>query len=363
VSERNAAWLAHVRDAAAAVTDWDEVVSLAWRNGVVAFARAAILDAAIAVRPGAARALAAEEVAAVATALLLDATLRTVVAAFNHASIEVIVLKGPVLARTVYPRPELRPYADLDLAVRARAVDAAAESLRSLGFGEITASGAPVAPATGRRGPLPLQRRFLGGGGSVLVDLHPDVLQLGLRPLDEAGRWRRAIPAAGLPAGALALSDGDQLLQLCVHVHKHGFDRLIWLKDLDLVMRHRASGIDWAELRAMARREGAAGSVWYALEIAARLLGTPVPSEVSELAPSAPVRALYRRVWPPGRIASLAARMHRRAVQFDQTDSWRGMLPTLLFMGRRRDRLASIAGFALGRSTGSQPAGHAGGTG
>jgi hypothetical protein len=99
----------------------------------------------------------------------------------------------------------------------------------------------------------------------------------------------------------------------------------------------------------MARREGAAGSVWYALEMADRLLATPVPAVVAHLAPSALSRALYRRAWPLERIAGLSAQMHRRAVQFDQTDEWRGMLPTLLFMGRRRDRLAAMVRFATGR--------------
>jgi hypothetical protein len=161
----------------------------------------------------------------------------------------------------------------------------------------------------------------------------------------------------------LALGDDDQLVQLCVHVHKHGFERLIWLKDVDLLVRRRAQHIDWERVSAIAHREGAAASVWYALEVAFRLLGTPVPLEDWHLAPSLLERALYRRVWPLERIGSLDARMHRRAVQFDQADSWRGMLPTLLFMGRRRERLSRIARHAVARSTGSQPSGHAGGTG
>jgi hypothetical protein len=362
VRERNAASLDQLRAAAAAVSDWDVVVSLAWRNSVAAFVRSAIHDAAIQPPSTVVRRLRDEELSGVATVLLLDSTLERIAAAFVERSIAVIVLKGPVLARAVYARAELRPYGDLDLVVRAPALDAAAATLRDLGFGEITSYGEAVAP-TSTRGPIPLQRRFLDGRRSALIDLHTDALQLGLEPLSEDDRWRRAVPVSGLPAGTLALRDDDQLIQLCVHVHKHGFERLIWLKDLDLFVRQRASRVDWARMSAIARREGAGASVWYALEVAASLLGTPVPADSRRLAPSAIGRALYRRAWPLERIASLEAPMHRRAVQFDQTESWRGMLPTLLFMGRRRDRLARIARHAVSRSTGSQPSRHAGGTG
>jgi hypothetical protein len=41
--------------------------------------------------------------------------------------------------------------------------------------------------------------------------------------------------------------------------------------------------------------------------------------------------------------------MRRRAVQFLAADSWRGMLPNLVLMGRRGDRLRAIASAVLGR--------------
>jgi hypothetical protein len=182
-----------------------------------------------------------------------------------------------------------------------------------------------------------------------MVELHLDPLQMGLRPTREAARWERAQPVEALP-GALMLSLEDQIIQLSVHVHKHGFSRLIWLKDLDLLVRRYADSLDWSAVLAGARAEGLTSSVWYTLRLSAQLFGTPLPAgPMRALAPIAPVRWLYYLVWPPDGVANLHGHMRRRAVQFLAADSWRGMLPNLVLMGRRGARLRAIASAVLRR--------------
>jgi len=198
----------------------------------------------------------------------------------------------------------------------------------------------------------------------ALIELHSDPLQLGLSPIDEGGRWARAVAAPDLGPGALTLGEDDQLLQLCVHAHKHGFSRLMWLKDLDLLVRTREARLEWRLVDAVARREGVRASIWYALSLASAILGTRMPAAAEAMAPAPPIRLLYRRVWPVERIGGLNAGMRRRAVQFHAAESWRGMLPTLVLMGRRRDR-ARLLLRSVGRrrSTGTQPSSHGGITG
>jgi hypothetical protein len=140
------------------------------------------------------------------------------------------------------------------------------------------------------------------------------------------------------------------VIQLSVHVHKHGFNRLIWLKDLDLLVRELGDSMDWKVVHASARAEGVEGSVWYTLWLASQVLGTPLPAgPMRALAPILPIRQLYRMVWPPAGVADLRGHMRRRAVQFLAADSWRGMLPNLVLMGRRGDRLRAIASAVLRR--------------
>jgi hypothetical protein len=188
----------------------------------------------------------------------------------------------------------------------------------------------------------PFHRMFISATDRALVEIHADPLQLGIKPTAEDDRWRRALLEPGLGASALVLRDEDQLIQLCVHAHKHGFSRLIWLKDLDLFMRRLGPTVDWLLIDDVARREGVRASLWYALSLAKDLLGTPGTAVSERMAPAAPVRALYRRIWPRHTIADLDAAMRRRAVQFHVAESWRGMLPTLVLMGRRADRLRLI---------------------
>jgi hypothetical protein len=138
------------------------------------------------------------------------------------------------------------------------------------------------------------------------------------------------------------------LVHLSVHAHKHGFSRLIWLKDIDLLLRTRGNGFDWDLAVETARREGVQPSVWYGLRLVSTLLRTPVPrSQLGRLRPGPLLRTLYHLIWPVARIADLDGYMRRRGVQFHAAESWRGMLPSLVLMGRRRTRARAILQYLL----------------
>ena len=64
--------------------------------------------------------------------------------------------------------------------------------------------------------------------------------------------------------------------------------------------------------------------------------GLFVDVPATRLRPGLVLRGLYRCVWRPAAIVALEGHMRRRAVQFHVADSWRGMLPSLVLMGRRR---------------------------
>jgi hypothetical protein len=334
-----------LQQVAQVVQDWQAVAELAARHGVSGFVRQAVARDGVAVPPFVAEGLRSATLAQLTHVARLDAALAQILPALQGADVPAIVLKGPVLSRLVYPDRSLRPYSDIDLNVREPDELRVVETLLATGLVEVP-HGAEVERLTHAHhvhGGGAFHRVFVGPAGGVMVELHLDPLQMGLKPTREAARWKRAYPVAALP-GALMLSLEDQIIQLSVHVHKHGFNRLIWLKDLDLLVRTYGDTLDWAAVRAGARAEGVASSVWYALWLAATVLATPVPSgPLRALAPSPPVRLLYRLVWPPAGVANLHGHMRRRAVQFLAADSWRGMLPNLVLMGRRGARLRAMA--------------------
>jgi len=335
--------------AVAGVQDWDGLIALALRHRVAAYLLAATRCAAgtgggSLLPPDAARAVRAVVMGQALSVSVLQGALTRSLEVLGAAGIPVIVLKGPVLARTLYPSPTLRPYSDVDLTVPGASVAAAGAALRGAGFEEVVyeAEAARAASAGHVHAGASFHLKFIEPRSGGLVELHGDPLQLGLRPAGEAGRWRRAVPVPGLD-GALMLGWEDQVVQLSVHAHKHGFERLIWLKDLDLLLRTFGAGLNWRLVETVARAEGVTASVWYALELAARLLGAPLPAEVRRrFRPALPLRTAYRLAWPAARIADLDGWMRRRAVQFHAAESWRGMLPSLFFMGRRGDRSRAI---------------------
>lgn len=324
---------------AAGVANWTAVVDLAARNGVTAYVRRRMARLSDEVPAKIRASLRDAEIAAVGSTLALDAELSRVVSTFRGEGLETLVLKGPVLARTLYPEVVLRPYSDVDIVVRTAEFDRAARCLAGLGFRELPYEAEIARVAFADAGAEePFHRMFLGPADRSLIELHADPLQLGLRPVQEDARWRRAVPLAWLASEAVALSDEDQVVQLAVHVHKHGFSRLIWLKDLDMLVRRRGAHLDWDLVRSVSKAEGVGASVWFALSLARDVLGTPrTPADA--LAPSPPIRALYELTWPRARVAALEMTMRRRAVQFHAAESWRGTLPTLVLMGRRRERL------------------------
>jgi hypothetical protein len=329
------------------VRDWQHLVDLAVRHRVTPY----LLDGRVEMPAGVAAQLRAEELAAQAVVMLLDAELRRVHAALASAGVGVMILKGPGLARELYPDPRFRTYADLDLTIHEQDGQRAATVLTDCGYRELAydAEEGRQACVGHHHASGSFHRLFAGSNERALIELHLDSLQLGVRAACEAERWTRAVPVSGLP-GLLMLGPEDQLVQLSVHAHKHGFSRLIWLKDLDLLLRSKVGPLCWDLVVDIARREGACGSVWYALSLAAALLKTPVPTAAERLRPRFGTRLLYRAIWSEATVANLDGRMRRRAVQFHAADSWRGMLPSLVLMGRRAPRLRMLASVLVNRA-------------
>jgi len=279
--------------------------------------------------------------------LELNAKLKQVVFALTTAGVPPIVLKGPVLARSIYPAAALRPYDDIDLLVQAPHLELTMAALQACGLME-NPWGEPLGPDQ--------HHKFGTRDGRLAVDLHTDPFDLFLPATDEAARWRRALPVAHLP-GAWMLCPEEQLVQLSVHAHKHDFRRLIWLKDLDLLLRACADRLDWDLVVGLARREGLDASVWFGLRLVETLLGTPVPVEVmARLRPAAPLRVLYGAIWPTAEVAALdtnaelsdaglrAGSFQPRRLRHRLFRRWKiaGRRTGLILVGRRREHARAL---------------------
>jgi hypothetical protein len=330
-----------LRDVVAGIDDWFWTVRTSCRHGLAGLVAAAVARHSLELPEAASTLLRETVLEDAARRLSLETRLEEVLADLDSAGVSAIVIKGPSVARTLYSSRRLRPFTDIDLVVTRRDLAIAADVLAGRGYEErsYAAEAARRAHAgdAGSGGDFHLV--FVAPDGNTF-ELHAEPLQLGLPPACEAGRWLRSRPLPGLD-NALMLCPEDQLIQLATHVHKHGFSRLIWLKDIDLLCRR--FDLDWDLVAEAAGAEGVRASVWYSLTLARLLLLTPLPRRAEQrLRPSLPERALYRALWPARRIASLQGFMRRRSVQFHAAESWSGMLPSLVVMGRRADRLRAL---------------------
>ena len=211
-----------------------------------------------------------------------------------EASLDVIVLKGAALAETVYPRPSLRWFGDLDVLVRPGDAAQARALLASLGYVADEARWSDLVAG------LDCQVNFFRhtDKGPVVVELHTDLLNNALfreqARLDHAGLWSRSRRVTLAGVEARVFGPEDQLLHLCLHLASHYFDAPNSLRDIAQVCA--ASDVDWPLFVALCRLSGLAIAGFCGVFAASSLLGASVPSSaLHSLAPRRH-RALLERL-------------------------------------------------------------------
>lgn len=217
--------------------------------------------------------------------------------ALGAAAIDVLVLKGALLARTVYPAPEARIRTDIDLLVASKAVEDACAALRGIGF-------APSYEVHG--GPPMTQAQWLRRGDSPIhaVDLHWD---LSNRPLLKDRFEFQAllarsveVPGSARPVGGLCAEDA--LLHAGAHYfghHRGEFRPDQWLLDMDLLWRSLGEG--GAERVAEAALSSGIGSLVAAgMRLSVERFETPVdPGWLDQLGQASRPESAQRLTRPP----------------------------------------------------------------
>jgi len=255
--------------------------------------------------------------------------------AAEQERLHLIVLKGAALAETVYPRPGLRPFGDLDVLVRPSEAVRARALLESLGFvvdpvqwsalvsgDDCQANFFKDCPAGGDAPPAP-----------VVVELHTDLINNdllwgGMR-VAASGIWERTHTARLAGSAARVLGPEDQLLHLCLHLAGHYLAAPQSLRDIHQVCGSCAP--DWPLFVRLAREARAAAACFAGLLAAAALLGTPIPPTVLDAL--APRRG--RHILERGAVV--------RASDVTQADTEHLRFPLLwLLLEGRRLRLAAL---------------------
>jgi hypothetical protein len=213
-----------------------------------------------------------------ARTLALSTELATILRALERAGIACAPLRGIALAERLYDDVCARPAGDIDLLVRRADLDAVETTLGALGY-----------RAVDRRAGFAREFSYTlemarDAHGGVVVEPH---WTLAYPPfvdaLDMARVWARCRPGRVTGQSALLLASEALLLNLCLHlVHKAPHVPLLWLLDVDRLVRREAGTIDWDELCMLARGARVGRQAALALHAVATVLGTPVPPAAME---------------------------------------------------------------------------------
>lgn len=221
--------------------------------------------------------LAAEQAGAIDRHVRALGDLAGLAPALDAIGVPWLVIKGPVLAESYYPRPDLRSYNDLDVVVPGQHLGAVLDAVHEVG-GRLLDRNWPRLRELGV-GELLLRLRH-----GTLLDLHWRVLsqpELRHQTCASSGTFlERARPVVLGGVRAMTLDPVDTLVHLGAHGTLSGGHRLIWLKDVA-----QAAGDDapsWDDAVARARELGIGPAVALALARTRRVLGLDVPRGVPE---------------------------------------------------------------------------------
>lgn len=265
--------------------------------------------------------------------------------------IEVMVLKGAILAPTLYDDPALRPMNDIDLLFHPQNLSRIGLLLENLGYiakykqsglGPGVTKHLSTYRRSGNDGATP--NPYLSTGADRTVEPHGSLEEswFGLKIDITPGVWERAVPVTLHGQPAYRLSAADMLLHLAVHAVFHvimGTSAFVQFYDLGQVLKTWSAELDWSLILALARRAQAQPFLYAGLYWSRRLYRVSLPeAPLEELAAACPsdlltyinntdITAIFKRTQHPP-LVTLKQRL-RRGVQ-DRWEaarwacSWRG---------------------------------------
>jgi len=271
----------------------------------------------------------------------INRNIRQVLSALNESGIDYLVVKGPAIAQSLFPEQNLRVYNDLDIIIREKNWGDFAELLFKLGYSVL--AGQPVPPPKVIPQETDHETEYINAEGTFRVEAHyDDILRTGLMAKNAEGFWQRSICQSmdNTPLRTLCLE--DHLIYLCAHAHHHAYSRLNWFTDIALIVRNKADQMDWQMLASTVLSEEAQVPVYYTLHFLERLMGIRVSAAfMNAIKPDAFRQRMHDLFMPPEKVLSFQP-LPKFMFSFYFWPLYQRLLPDLMVMGRRKDKLAFL---------------------
>lgn len=232
-----------------------------------------------------------DDLLALARARRMWAGLDEVVRRLDAIGVEVVTVKGITTEARWYARMGERPCDDLDVVVRPSDLRRAGEIARALQPDHPLCARLPGLVSAGRLPAITLAVQ------SVPVDLHFDLMQLGI-PLRSATRtWERTLPFRLPEGGVIRVLDPETaLVHLLLNLNKDSFRHLLGFADIARLLRQEQ--LDWRVIEEMVTAEGLETAVYQSLRAVCTTLGIGLPEAVAT-PPRGPRARLWSLLWRP----------------------------------------------------------------
>src|SRR5580698_11117934 len=275
----SAAVAQRIREIAAQSLDWDYVLYEAEENSLTPLLAKHLAEFAPAALPPASAELLNKTCRAnTIRNLYLTGQLIRTFELFREKGIEAASYKGPVLAAQAYGDVALREFEDVDIVLRQRDLSGAHQVIVGMGyqpkFDWILSPGASAALVPGEYNYRDEARR-------AMVELHTEITlrHFPTKP-DLDAFFRNLAPVKLTDRDVLTFTAEDLLPMLCIHGSKDFWERLSWIADVnELVQSHPT--LDWDRVLHFAQPLQATRMLNLGLALAARVLGTLLPAEIS----------------------------------------------------------------------------------
>jgi hypothetical protein len=216
--------------------------------------------------------------------------LKQLLAALAEVRVRPLVLKGTALAESYYPRPELRPSNDIDLLVRREQYPAARQALLAHGYRLNSGDRSQQMEWNN-------QELFVFGRAEetrqYAVELHWSLSAHTriLQNLPVNLLFERAISlnGAGQTESPQVLCPADALAYAALHlIYSHYLSdpasvRLIWLYDVNLLVRQIEDEAGWRDVLVASQRLEARLALLDTFTLAQAWFGSPIPAVVADL--------------------------------------------------------------------------------
>jgi hypothetical protein len=207
--------------------------------------------------------------------------LKNVLCFFENLGIEVIVLKGAMLAETVWKNVALRQMGDIDLLVQEHDIEKVDRVLPELGYVSYEGYKSKDWYRTNHHHLAPYHNLHKG----VVIEIHNHiVIPNKLFSIDIREVWKRAkaIRIEGIDTKILAPE--DMIIHLCLHISYSDLfiGRIKNLIDLSQTIRYYGGSIHWDWIIRDAKEKKIAKFIFYPLYLATDILNVEIKKEILE---------------------------------------------------------------------------------